>query len=375
MPRTLALFALAATLCAAPVPAPKPAGPDWSLFRGGPLAIGTRDVKLPDPLTERWTFKCKDSVEGAPAVVAGVVYVASTDKHLYAIDLATGQEKWKTKLAKGSIMKCSPAVKDGVVYVGDVGGTMYAVDAAKGEVKWTYTPESTGEIVSGCSFHGDNILTAAQGMPVVCVNPKGEKVWEYPIDGGSNGCPTVDGDTVYASGCDSKFHAIDAKKGTELWSIDIGGQAAATIAVYDDFAYVGTITRQVLAINLKGRKVAWTFEPKDKAQEFYCSAAVTEELVIVGSRDSKMYAIDRKTGEEKWSFVTEGMCDPSPVVAGGKVYFGCLALTGEFYVLDAKTGKKVEELALKGASGSASVGPDCLLVGTDKGVVYCWGKK
>ena len=360
----------------APVPVVQPAsGGDWPLFRGGPLATGTRDVPLPDPLTERWTFRCKDSVDGAPAVVGGVVYVASTDKHLYAVDLATGREKWKTKLGKSSIMKCSPAVRGGVVYVGDLSGTIYAVAADTGDVKWAYTPEATGEIVSGCSFHGDNVLAAAQGMPVVCVNPKGEKVWEFEIDGGSNGCPTVNGDTVYASGCDSKFHAIDAKTGKEEWGIDIGGQAAATIAVDGGFAYLGTVTRQVLAIDLTARKVAWTFEPKDKAQEFYSSAAVTPELVILGSRDSRLYALDRKTGEERWSFVTEGMVDPSPVVSGGKVYVGCLSVTAEFYVLDAKTGKKVEELSLKGASGSASVGPDCLVVGTEKGWVYCWGNK
>lgn len=358
----------------APAPPRQPAaGPDWPVFRGSPQGTGVSEVKLPDPLTERWVFKCKDSVEGAPAVVDGVAYIASTDKHLYAVDLDTGKEKWKRKLG---ILKASPAVKDGRVYIGDVSGNVHCVDAANGDVKWSYTPETGGEIVSGCNFHGDNILVAAQGMPVTCLNPKGEKVWEFAIDGGSNGCPTVSGDVVFASGCDSQFHAIDAKKGEGLWAVDIGGQAAATIAVSGDTAYVGTVTNLVVAVDLKGKKKLWEFEPKDKAQAFYSSAAVTADLVIVGSRDQKVYALDRKTGEEKWSFVTEGMVDPSPVVAGGRVYVGCLSQTAEFYVLDAKTGKKKEELTLDGAAcGSPAVGPDCLLVGTEKGAVYCFGSK
>lgn len=358
----------------APAPVRKPlAGPDWPTFRGSPESTGVREVKLPDELTERWVFRCKDSVEGAPAVVDGVAYIASTDKHLYAVDLATGQEKWKTKLG---IMKASPAVKGGRVYVGDVSGNVHCVDTAKGEVKWKYTPETGGEIVNGCNFHGDNILVAAQGMPVTCLTPKGEKVWAYEIDGGSNGSPTVSGDVVFASGCDSHFHAIDAKKGEKLWTVDIGGQAAATSAVGGDVAYVGTVTQQVVAIDLKEKKKLWTFEPADKAQAFYSSAAVTDALVIVGSRDQKVYALDRKTGEEKWSFVTEGMVDPSPVVTGGRVYVGCLSATSEFYVLDAATGKKKEEFNLEGeACGSPSIGPDCLLVGTGKGVVYCFGSK
>jgi len=302
-----------------------------------------------------------------------VVYVASTDKHLYAIDLKTGKEKWKRKLG---IMKASPAVKDDRVYIGDVSGNVFCVDANNGDQIWLYAPETGGEIVSGCNFHGDNILVAAQGMPVTCLNTKGEKVWAFEIDGGSNGCPTVSGDTVFASGCDSRFHAIDAKSGKELWAVDISGQAAATCAVADDVAYVGTVTNQVVAIDLKEKKKLWEFEPKVKAQAFYSSATLTDELVILGSRDQKVYALDRKTGEPKWTFVTEGIVDPSPVLAGGRVYVGCLSQTAEFYALDAKTGKKKQELILEGAAcGSPAVGPDCLVVGTEKGRVYCLGKK
>ena len=113
-----------------------------------------------------------------------------------------------------------------------------------------------------------------------------------------------------------------------------------------------------------------------KSQAFYSSAALTADLVILGSRDAKVYALDRTTGEQVWSFVTEGMVDPSPVVAGGRVYVGCLSQTAEFYVLDAKTGRKKQELTLQGAAcGSPAVANDCLLVGTEKGKVYCFGKK
>ncbi len=358
----------------APVPkADPPAATDWPVFRGNPQSTGVSAAKLPDQLDERWVFKCGDSVESTPAIVEGVVYISSTDKHLYAVELATGKEKWKTKLG---IMKAAPAVKGDRVYVGDVGGTVYCVDAKTGKKQWQYEPESGGEIVSGCNFHGDNVLVAAQGMPVTCLSPDGKRVWEFPIDGGANGCPTVSGDVVFASGCDSKFHAIDAKTGKELWAVDIPGQAAATCAVADDVAYVGTVTNQVVAIDLKAQKKLWEFEPKVKSQAFYSSAALTADLVILGSRDQKVYALDRKTGEEKWTFVTEGMVDPSPVIAGGRVYVGCLSQTAEFYVLDVKTGKKQQELNLEGAAcGSPAVGPDCLLVGTEKGRVYCFGKK
>ena len=71
---------------------------DWPLFRGDALMTGTGSAKLPDKLEVKWEFKAGDAVEGAPAIVGGVAYVASFDKHLYALDLATGKQKWKVKI-------------------------------------------------------------------------------------------------------------------------------------------------------------------------------------------------------------------------------------------------------------------------------------
>ena len=113
-----------------------------------------------------------------------------------------------------------------------------------------------------------------------------------------------------------------------------------------------------------------------RAQPFYSSAVVTEELVVAGGRDNKVYGLDRKTGKVAWSFTADGMIDGSPVVVGGRVYVGCLSNDGNFYVLDLKTGNKLQELNLDSpVTGSVAVGPDCVLVGTDRGTLYCLGAK
>src|SRR6185312_4336067 len=88
---------------------------DWPLYRGGPLMSGVGQAKLPDQLDERWTFKTGDSIEGAPVIAKGIVYIGSFDKHFYAIDLATGKQKWKTKLGH---IKASPSYRGDKVYVG-----------------------------------------------------------------------------------------------------------------------------------------------------------------------------------------------------------------------------------------------------------------
>jgi outer membrane protein assembly factor BamB len=357
------LFAL---LCSWPLSAQ-----DWPLFRGDARMSGVRAKMLPETLEEIWAFKCADSIETAPAIVGNVVYIASMDKFLYAVDLQTGKQIWKTQLGS---MKAAPSYHEGRIYVGDVEGKFFAVDAKTGSKIWTF--ETNGEITASANFYKDRILIGSHDSTLYALTLEGKKAWEMKIDGPVNGTAAVVGDRTFVAGCDSLLHVIDIGTGKSLGTVDLGGQAAATAAVVDDMVYVGTMANQVVGVNWKTLKKGWEFEAKRRQQPFYSSAAVTNSLVVIGSRDKKIYALDRETGKEKWNFVTEGMVDASPVIVGNRVYVGTLSNTGEFYVLDLGNGRKVQEITLDSAvTGSAAVGEGFLLVGTEKGTLYKLGKK
>jgi outer membrane protein assembly factor BamB len=345
---------------------------DWPVFRGTPDGLGVGTAKLPEQLQELWTFKTGNGIEGAVAVSEGIVYVGSADKHLYALDVKTGQQKWKKLL--GSAILASPAVRQDRVYIGCADGKFYCLKTKDGEKIWQVDVE--GCIKCGANFHGENVLIGSRDIPLFCFDKDGKKVWEFPIDGGANGTPTVVGDQTFVAGCDSTFHIIDAKTGKELGNLNIDDQATATMAVVGERAYIGTGGKnQLLGLDIKNLKKLWSFEPSRLAQPFYSSAAVSEKLVIIGCQNKRLYALDRETGKEMWTFVADGQVDASPVIVGNCVYFGCLSNDGNFYVLDLK-GKKIQELNLDSAvTGSPAVANDCIIVGTDKGTVYCLGAK
>ena len=58
-----------------------------------------------------------------------VVYVASYDTYVYALDPSTGGLLWR--YATGSVVHSSPAVVDDVVYVGSEDGYVYAMSAGR----------------------------------------------------------------------------------------------------------------------------------------------------------------------------------------------------------------------------------------------------
>jgi outer membrane protein assembly factor BamB len=343
---------------------------DWPLFRGNALQTGIAGSTLPDKLEILWKFDAGDGIEAAAAIANGMVYVGSLDEKLYAINLATGKKEWEYKAGP---IGAPASVHDGKVYIGDYDGKFHCVDAKTGNKVWIY--ETGGEIKSGANFAGDSILFGSGDEHLYCVSKDGKELWKFQVAGGPVlGTPVVLEDRTFAAGCDSTLHVLDVSKGKELATLELGGQIGAAAAVVGDQFYVGTMTNQVLGIDWKKPEVKWTFQPEDRPQPFYASAAVTDKLVITGSRDRHVHALERATGKEIWKFPTGGKVDSSPVVVGERVYVG--SADGKLYVLNLEDGKLVQKIDLGGAiSASPAVAGGCLVIGTEKNAVFCLGAK
>jgi outer membrane protein assembly factor BamB len=346
---------------------------DWPVFRGGPAQDGVSTDPLPDRLEEIWrikTGKGDDSIENAPAIVSGMVYLAAQDQNVYALQLSDGKETWRFK--SSAPFKASPAVRNGKVYAGDLDGNFFCIDATNGKQLWKFQAES--DITSGPGFSDDKIMFGSNDESLYCLDGQGKKLWQFKVPGGPVlATPAVAKNLTFVSGCDSKLHIIDTNDGKGIAEVDLEGQTGATPSLMDGTLYVGTMSAQVKAINIAKREVIWTYD-SNRNQPFFASASVTNDLVIVGGRDKRLYAIERSTGKPKWTFVTQGRIEGSPVVVGSRVYVG--SMDGNLYVVDIVEGTEVQRIKLdSGVSGSVAVSGGRLLVGTQSGTLYCFGKK
>ena len=134
------------------VVAPLTTAGDWptSLHDPQRTAGSTDEITLStstaSQLSPAWAFATGGAVAASAASVGPTVYVGSWDGYEYALDAATGAQKWRTFLGITNANPiCFPAtagissaaaVQDGVVYVGGGDAYWYALDANTGAVLW-----------------------------------------------------------------------------------------------------------------------------------------------------------------------------------------------------------------------------------------------
>jgi outer membrane protein assembly factor BamB len=62
-----------------------------------------------------------------------LIYVGSSDGHLYALDRATGEVSWRFLVGQGVLVWTSPSVVDGSIYFGAHDGFIYVLQEANGQ--------------------------------------------------------------------------------------------------------------------------------------------------------------------------------------------------------------------------------------------------
>jgi alcohol dehydrogenase (cytochrome c) len=85
-----------------------------------------------------------ESMETAPIVVDGIMYLTTSYNHVYAVDAVTGKEFWHYKHKQGPVTTycCGPnnrgvAIMGDRVYMGTLDAKLIALDAKTGKVVWS----------------------------------------------------------------------------------------------------------------------------------------------------------------------------------------------------------------------------------------------
>ena len=248
------------------------------------LATGKEAWRGPDPAQHAMV-----------AVNSGLAYVLSKDNNFYALDAATGRERWKVGFARDNCDSV-PIVRDGTVYVGgnvlvtpaDANRAagyyrfLFALDAATGKERWRYPEAPQAGLGSG-----------------VCLSQ-----------------PIVTADTVFAVG-DESLYAVNLATGRERWKpIEIrrpveGRVRAVAVRGLVDAGpvLIGMTPGFLIAFDKASGATAWEV-PGEYNVESPCTTVAGRVLYFQGSpnsapaahKRSTLHALDLDTRAILWSF-------------------------------------------------------------------------
>lgn len=296
--------------------------------------------------TVRWTAETAASgrgIHGTPTVANGLAYVGAYDGAMYAFDLESGDRVWRADL--GDAIGSSPAYHDGTVYIAveyaTPSGAVFGLDALTGRVEWrdgwpTDHPHST---IAVDREAGRLVVGANDGVLYGWSYPDLERVWRFGTGGAIKGPIAVHDGSAFFGSWDGGVYRVGVDAGEEEWRFGTGARVMGGAAVDPDAGtvYIGGHDSALRALALSGEE-RWRHETGGM---IIGSATVTRDHVLVGSYDTRLYALQKDTGDPTWTAdAGAGHVSSDPLVTDSAVVFTERAAgneTGELIKLVARS--------------------------------------
>jgi outer membrane protein assembly factor BamB len=280
---------------------------DWPFYGLNPER--TRYLNAPDvkpPYKVLWHFKGQRLLEYSPVLAGGSLFAVNNNGLAFAIKTTRGKARWRRQIATQNAS--SPAYSFGRLYISNLEpGQIQAINTTNGS-----------------------------------------EIWRHPLPGRSESSPAVIGNEVIA-GCEcNSLFGLDAATGKTLWQTHLPGEAKAAPAVSDGVAYIGDYSGTMTAVNIANGRIKWQTGSQGasfgRAGSFYGTAAVAFGRVYAASKDGRIYSFDKDTGKLDWSHSVDGELYAGMVAADTPntdptVYAGSYG-DGKFFALDARTGNE-----------------------------------
>ncbi|KPJ63583.1 hypothetical protein AMK68_03660 [candidate division KD3-62 bacterium DG_56] len=215
-----------------------------------------------------WTFTADAEIR-SPVILAGDAVYTAAGRTLYALDQATGEERWHYQ-AGGTVQSAIAATAD-TIFLGAWDNCFRALEAATGQERWS--------VPIGDSFY----RSPAAGIPAV-----------------ADGKVIV---TVSQNENTDGVAALDIGTGEKVWSARVqAGYCSPVVA--EERVYVTSLEGSVLCLSLADGTTIW--EQRLGEPIYNSSCAVGEDVVIAPGVRGTVFCLDAETGAQRWAHRVSG---------------------------------------------------------------------
>ena len=220
-----------------------------------------------DPSTRErlWTTPVSDVVIGSPTIDAGTVFLGARDRSVYAIDALSGKIRWK-RITSGSV-NTAPAVAGGRVFVTSLDQQtgrprLAALDVSTGLSRWSYSPSRPAPgAVSAVTVGGDQVFAGFNDQSVRAFSlSTGRLLWTEPVRASFSPLSTLafSEGSVYAVDDLGGVYRFDASTGHRFWDYQFPADVTwGSPLVAGGAVYVGMDDGTVAAIDVASGHLVW----------------------------------------------------------------------------------------------------------------------
>ncbi|MFC7071695.1 PQQ-binding-like beta-propeller repeat protein [Halovenus rubra] len=331
-------------------------------------------------ITEAWSVDATAEVRASPVVGKQTAIITSSIGTAYALDTATGSERWREEIAEMGFI--SATIEDNLVYLIEKRegqpGAVVARTLQGGSERWR---REISQSQYRTPVLGGNTLYVPGAKGITAFELGGDRQWTSEEAAITSLTGALNGETLYVSGVDNmpdenvswdgRTHgviALDTSDGSKRWLFEMEDFTNSSPAVANETVYVGKSDGDLVAINTADGSERWRFETDDGIT---ASPAVTDYkggTVYICTLGGKVYAIDSNTAEQRWSVTVDRQIISSPAVVSDTVYTGG---QNGIYALDVADGTERWRFETDGpVVSSPAVVSNTVFVGSDDGTIY-----
>jgi outer membrane protein assembly factor BamB len=250
-----------------------------------------------------WTNSSVNCSGGSsPTIVQNTIFIGGKNNVLYALNASTGKVLWSRSLSTTpASINGSPAVVNGIVYVAfsDAGfqtDSLYALNSTTGATEWTYEINSPGG--QGTTVVADGVVfVESEGVLYAFNASSGTLKWTSKI-GVEDASPAVFDKMVYIGGNgltlpDTKIFALSESTGSPIWKVNTKANVFSSATVANGVAYDVSLDGTIYALNALTGATLWTGKAGNCPTGKTCtlsSPVVVNGILYEGGSDGKMYA-------------------------------------------------------------------------------------
>jgi len=135
---------------------------------GGTVGGRVTAFQVPDG-KEAWSFQAGAWVWAEPLAAGDAIYVADLDGIVYALDSATGVERWRTTTPRGDV-RGAPVLIGGLLVMATSDGSIFAVDSVSGAERWHVEP-GVGRLLATPLVLESDVLFLSDSGTLLSVQP------------------------------------------------------------------------------------------------------------------------------------------------------------------------------------------------------------